>query len=477
MTSTGSSFPACASAETSAAVWTPSMSAPSSAHTPATSSMPCPYAFALTTASRPVLGPSRPLKIERLCARAPRDTSIHVVRPEKRSLATDASVPDRRHRGGPPARMTPHEDARPGLAPETQTTAGQDRGDRPRAAPALLPAVLDAPLHLGADQRRNRPRPRAQPLRVPAVGRRVPHPDLGLDALLLAVRGARLRRAALRPRLRLLPHPGDVPGDALLPAPVLLLLDDVPFVEQFVRRGPGRARGAVLLRRVLRAFAPHQPVVRPHVLRVRHVFGAPVLPAARPARPDPQRRISRRRRLVLRVAAARLLRRRPQATPPEGVDLRRARRDHRRPQGRPRPHPAGPAAPRLALVRRRHRPRHPPAPERVPGGRRGAGEPPARGPPDRARDDLLPRPPPGPHPDPDRPRRRRPAQLAHPRPRRPQSAGSGSGTRCGSALGVSPRDATGPRCGRGKVSSWVGARSGWPPDPGPAAPPGASARS
>src|SRR5664280_3347296 len=142
--------------------------------------------------------------------------------------------------------MTPHEDARPGLAPEAQAAAGQDRSHRPPAAPALLQAVLDAPLHLGADQRRDRPRPRPQPLRVPAVGRRLPHPDLGLDALLLAVRGARrLREAALRPRFRLLPHPGDVPGDALLPAPVLLLLDDVPVMEQLVRRGPRRARGAV----------------------------------------------------------------------------------------------------------------------------------------------------------------------------------------------------------------------------------------
>ncbi len=41
MTSTGSSFPSFASAETSAAVWTPSISAPA-AHTPATSSRPCP---------------------------------------------------------------------------------------------------------------------------------------------------------------------------------------------------------------------------------------------------------------------------------------------------------------------------------------------------------------------------------------------------------------------------------------------------
>ncbi len=43
--------------------------------------------------------------------------------------------------------------------------------------------------------------------------------------------------------------------------------------------------------RLLRPTAPHEPLVRPGVLRVRHLLGAPVLPATRAARPDPQRRL------------------------------------------------------------------------------------------------------------------------------------------------------------------------------------------
>ena len=80
-------------------------------------------------------------------------------------------------------------------------------------------------------------------------------------------------------RFRLLPHPGDVPGDAVLPAAVLLLLHDLPVLEQRLRGGPGGTGRALLLRHGVRPPPSNQAPFRRRLLRGRDLLRPAVLPA------------------------------------------------------------------------------------------------------------------------------------------------------------------------------------------------------